>query len=158
MKPKTIGQRSPYKAFTLLEVLCLMLIMGIALSLLVPSLLTAQNRHLEKLCLDQVLGDMRFVQNQAIRSGYSSYILMNSTKPNEYYLNYLTLDKQKVVETKTLPRPMTLRTNPGKEKFVAYTSQGNCQPFYTIHLCRKGKSRWEVIPYETGQVRVEEVS
>lgn len=158
MAKATSRQKKSFKAFSLLEALCVLGILGLILCMTLPRLSQTQDRALDRLCVRQVMGDMRFCQSQAMRSGYPASMRVQNSHSNTYIMNYKDLDGKSHTQIKTLPGALTMGTTPGLSAFVNYKSDGTSDRFYTVVFYREGAYLWKLIPYQSGQVRVERYS
>lgn len=155
MRKEILKDNSPYnEAYTLVELLCVLAILGLVLSFVTPRIWASQSTYLEQMALRQVMGDMRFIQDQAIRTGKLSYIKINRPLGKKYILYYKDVDGNSIQKVKSLPGPIRIRSDYSNPVFIRYKSDGFADIFQTVEFHRGGASSWKLIPYQTGQIRV----
>jgi prepilin-type N-terminal cleavage/methylation domain-containing protein len=111
------------RAFTLVEILVVVLILGIAAAVIVPSMGSRDDLKAAA-AARMVMADLIYAQNRAITTQQRHYIIFNTTAPQNFRISLSPTDGSSIQHPVTKD-PYTMRVGPGGASGLSEVTLGN---------------------------------
>jgi prepilin-type N-terminal cleavage/methylation domain-containing protein len=111
------------RAFTLVEILVVVLILGIAAAVIVPSMGSRDDLKAAA-AARMVMADLIYAQNRAITTQQRHYVIFNTTAPQSFRLSLSPTDGSSIQHPVT-KEPYSMRVGPGGASGLSEITLGN---------------------------------
>jgi len=152
-----LNKRTTTEAFTLLEIALVVAMVGIILSLSLPSLSKPLAYYRLKTAAGKMAQDLREVQQMALNEESSYYGVFFAVSNNYYEVRKVESLSPKIIKNVGLPSTVQLVATTFNNNYLSFTAKGTPYPTggtITLQDTVSGRFLYVIVASVTGRVRV----